>query len=216
MAACASTEASQPSKQQYDFVTQPPGAKAVIGEYKAGRYTHLECMTPCSLRARPHERNYFSLTKAGYVSEWHLPEQAVAQDGVLRFDVEMTPLFPDRQEVVRIDPCDQELLEGLESDSESQVCRRIQPGYPTAAMARGLEGDCEVNLGISKDGSVSTVHDIVCSSPEFEPPTRRAMDRWRFIPERKDGAFVNTENRLIIIRFRLNDYIEIAPPDPNN
>ena len=42
------------------------------------------------------------------------------------------------------------------------------------------------------------------------------MDRWRFIPERKDGAFVDTENRLIIIRFRLNDYIEIAPPDPRN
>lgn len=59
---------------------------------------------------------------------------------------------------------------------------RINPEYPTEALAAGREGVVQLQFTIAADGTTKDVVVIESSSPEFEIPAVAALLRWRYAP----------------------------------
>lgn len=59
---------------------------------------------------------------------------------------------------------------------------RIQPNYPSDALAAGREGSVDLEFTIATNGSVKDVVVISSTAPEFEAPAVAALLRWRFVP----------------------------------
>ena len=59
---------------------------------------------------------------------------------------------------------------------------RIQPNYPTDALAAGREGSVDLEFTIAANGAVKDVVVVASTAPEFEEPAIAALLRWRFLP----------------------------------
>jgi protein TonB len=59
---------------------------------------------------------------------------------------------------------------------------RIQPDYPTDALAARREGFVGLQFTISANGTTRDVVVVSSSAPEFEAPAVAALLRWRFLP----------------------------------
>ncbi len=59
---------------------------------------------------------------------------------------------------------------------------RIQPNYPTDALAAKREGFVELEFTIAANGATKDVVVVGSSAPEFEEPAIAALLRWRFAP----------------------------------
>ena len=59
---------------------------------------------------------------------------------------------------------------------------RIQPNYPTEALAAKREGVVELEFTIAANGSIKDVVVVGSSAPEFEAPAVAAVLRWRYLP----------------------------------
>jgi TonB family protein len=59
---------------------------------------------------------------------------------------------------------------------------RIQPNYPTDALAAGREGSVELEFTIAANGAVRDFVVVASTAPEFEEPAVAALSRWRFLP----------------------------------
>ena len=59
---------------------------------------------------------------------------------------------------------------------------RIQPNYPTEALAAKREGFVELEFTIAANGTTKDVVIVGSSAPEFEAPAIAALLRWRFAP----------------------------------
>ena len=80
-----------------------------------------------------------------------------------------------------------------------------KPGYPPAALRRGLEGTVELELNIDERGTVTDVH--VSQSSGHSILDREAVKtarKWRFVPARVNGIPVRT-NTLQPVRFQVED-----------
>jgi TonB family protein len=59
---------------------------------------------------------------------------------------------------------------------------RIQPNYPTDALAARREGEVQLEFTIAANGTIKDVVVVDSSSPEFEAPAVAALLRWRYLP----------------------------------
>jgi TonB family protein len=59
---------------------------------------------------------------------------------------------------------------------------RIQPDYPSDALAAGREGFVELEFTIAANGATKDVVVVGSSAPEFEEPAVAAVLRWRYAP----------------------------------
>ena len=59
---------------------------------------------------------------------------------------------------------------------------RIQPNYPSDALAAGREGYVELEFTIAANGAVKDVAVVSSTAADFEEPAVAALLRWRFLP----------------------------------
>lgn len=92
---------------------------------------------------------------------------------------------------------------GMPTDRGPGLKYPVAPAYPADALRRELEGEVEVEFTILPDGTVTDV-DVIRATPPgvFEQSARRAVQRWGFQPEIRDGEPVETRVRQVI-EFRL-------------
>lgn len=76
------------------------------------------------------------------------------------------------------------------------------PPYPSRAIARGLEGTCEVRLDVDQTGQPFNVT-ANCSDPVFERPSVRAVQRVSFAPKIVNGRPVVRKNVVYPLTYTL-------------
>lgn len=82
---------------------------------------------------------------------------------------------------------------------------RVQPVYPAAAEARGLEGWVLVQFEVLPDGRVANAFIVESSSHVFEKAALTAAYRFRFKPRVVDGEPVTTSGLQNLFRFEMPD-----------
>jgi protein TonB len=83
---------------------------------------------------------------------------------------------------------------------------RVQPVYPAAAEARGLEGWVLVEFDVRPDGGVANAFVIESSSRIFEKAALNAVYRFRFKPRVVDGVPQLTAGLQNLFRFEFSDH----------
>ena len=83
---------------------------------------------------------------------------------------------------------------------------RVQPVYPAAAQARGLEGWVLVEFDVRADGGVANAFVVESSSRIFEKSALNAVYRFRFKPRVVDGVPQLTAGLQNLFRFEFSDH----------
>jgi len=65
---------------------------------------------------------------------------------------------------------------------------RINPVYPDILAMRGVEGQCDMIFDILPNGTTTNVRVLSCSNRGFERASIRAIERWRYNPQVRNGA----------------------------
>lgn len=91
-----------------------------------------------------------------------------------------------------------------EVDEPARPVEAIQPAYPPAMRAMGVEGEVEARVAVMADGSVGGARLVASSHPAFTEAARDALRSARFHPARRAGRVVPSWVGLRI-RFRLDD-----------
>jgi bla regulator protein BlaR1 len=66
--------------------------------------------------------------------------------------------------------------------AEPRPLVRINPDYPTEALAARREGEVQLEFTIAANGTTKDIVVVDSSSPEFEEPAVAALSRWRYSP----------------------------------
>ena len=103
-------------------------------------------------------------------------------------DAEFAPILPERTGVIQV--------------RDIQPITRPVPIYPPRAAANGLEGNCEVVLGVSTRGEPFNVN-ATCTHRLFENAARRAVEKVKFVPQIRDGLPVTVTGVVYPLEFRL-------------
>ena len=82
---------------------------------------------------------------------------------------------------------------------------RVQPVYPAAAEARGLEGWVLVEFDVRADGGVANAIVVESSSRVFEKAALNAVYRFRFKPRVVDGVPQLTAGLQNLFRFEFSE-----------
>jgi protein TonB len=90
-----------------------------------------------------------------------------------------------------------------ELDSIPRPLVRTRPLYPVRARQEGIEGSVELEFVVTAEGRAANLR-VVRSEPAgaFDRAAVRAVERWRFVPGKKDGVAVSCRVRQVI-RFRV-------------
>ena len=83
---------------------------------------------------------------------------------------------------------------------------RVQPNYPTRAVAQGLEGYVVVEFTVTPDGSTAEHRVVESSHGLFEAAAIRAAERFRFRPRVIDGVPVSTRGIQNLFRFEMEQH----------
>ncbi|WP_420431513.1 energy transducer TonB [Hyphobacterium sp.] len=90
-------------------------------------------------------------------------------------------------------------------DVAAMIERRVLPDYPIRALERGLEGYCQLEFDVGPDGTPINVGVNDCSHTIFERNSVRAVERWRYSPQIRDGLAVTQTGLRTRIDFNLDD-----------
>lgn len=92
------------------------------------------------------------------------------------------------------------------SDADVAPILRINPDYPAAAAARGIEGWVKLRFTINASGAISDVS-VIDSMPlkVFDKAAADAVARWRYNPMIRDGLAVERRGMEIVLRFTLEN-----------
>ena len=93
-------------------------------------------------------------------------------------------------------------LPGAEGVSLPRAVREVQPAYPAAARAEGVQGTVILEAVVLPDGTVGDARVTGPLDPALEAEAMKALNDWRFEPGRKDGRAVPVQ-ALIEMRFAL-------------
>ena len=87
---------------------------------------------------------------------------------------------------------------------EAVAVRQPVPDYPSSALSRGLEGECEVVFAIDPAGRP---YDLVanCTDEVFARSSVQAVRKALFAAKVSDGVPVGQKNLVYPIRYELND-----------
>jgi protein TonB len=93
---------------------------------------------------------------------------------------------------------------GMDTDAIPYV--RIEPTYPRAALARGIEGWVRVQFSVTASGAVTDVQIIEADPPRlFDKAALDAVRQWRYRPKIVDGRPEERVGLQTLIRFELPD-----------
>jgi periplasmic protein TonB len=138
------------------------------------------------------------------------PPFVPADSGIRGKDVDVTPVRPDRLELMRYDAgklvagTGRSGLPPIGQDRDVIPLVRVPPEYPASEATRGTEGWVEVQFSITATGSVRDAF-IVDASPKgvFEAAALKAIGRWRYNPKIESGVAVERVGLQTVIRFQL-------------
>jgi protein TonB len=82
------------------------------------------------------------------------------------------------------------------------VLRRIQPPYPAIARQAGVQGQVQVQIGISETGAVTDVT-LLSGHPLLRDAALQAAKQWLFIPTELNGRPVRAIG-LLTFNFKLD------------
>jgi protein TonB len=84
------------------------------------------------------------------------------------------------------------------------LVKRVEPAYPAALRAAGVQGLVEVRGTVPKEGGALRNPQVVRSDdPRLDPLALDAISRWEWKPGMQDGQAVDVEFTTTI-RFSLN------------
>lgn len=115
------------------------------------------------------------------------------------------PIIVPRQPHTDFDPFQYVVRTGREvvaSDTDPQPLIRVPPTMPPRASR---SGHCQMVFDVGSDGKPFNVAAPSCSDTVFARPATRAVGKWVYRPEVKDGLPVTQIGLTTIIRFRLTD-----------
>lgn len=76
----------------------------------------------------------------------------------------------------------------------AQLINSVDPKYPSAAKRRGIELEIMVEFSIDKNGYVKDIQfESKSKVSYFRSTIRNAMEKWRFLPAKKNGRTVESE-----------------------
>ena len=91
-------------------------------------------------------------------------------------------------------------------DGEALALLRVLPTYPPHAAARGIEGWVLLEFTIAASGAASAIRVLDSEPPGvFEDAARRALARWKYRPQQRDGKAFARRGVRQMIRFRLEE-----------
>ena len=64
---------------------------------------------------------------------------------------------------------------------------RINPGYPSHLISRGVEGQGSLIFDIMPNGTTANVRVLTCTKTGFERASVQAVERWRYSPQMRNG-----------------------------
>lgn len=90
--------------------------------------------------------------------------------------------------------------------AEARPIVRIPPEYPPEASREGIEGWVELSFNIDKTGAVADVN-VLNSEPKriFDRAAMRALKRWKYQAQRKEGKPVVQEGLTVMLEFTLSN-----------
>ncbi len=91
------------------------------------------------------------------------------------------------------------------NERDPQPIVRIPPQYPRRASQRGQEGWVIVEFTIAADGSVKDPRVVESSSSVFEREALRAVVRWKYRPQIRDGKPADRPGVRVTIDFKLEE-----------
>jgi TonB family protein len=80
-----------------------------------------------------------------------------------------------------------------------RVKKRVDPQYPFLLKKAGVEGEVDIKVVVSEQGTVDKAELIKASNTDFVPAAMEAAKLWEFIPAEKDGKPIRAE---VIIPFK--------------
>jgi protein TonB len=86
--------------------------------------------------------------------------------------------------------------------TQGRVLRRIQPPYPAIARQAGVQGQVQVQIGISETGAVTDVT-LLSGHPLLRDAALQAAKQWLFIPTELNGRPVRAIG-LLTFNFKLD------------
>lgn len=89
-------------------------------------------------------------------------------------------------------------------DNTAMPIVRVQPKYPIKAARDGIEGWVSLSFSIDPLGRVTNV-DIIDSQPKrlFDQAARKALKRWKYKPQIKDGKAIKVDGQSVLLEFKL-------------
>ena len=97
------------------------------------------------------------------------------------------------------------VIDSISADGPLVAMFRVEPAYPPAAIARGLEGHVVVEFDVMPDGRVTNVRVLESSHAVFENNAIKAAERFRFKARVVDGVAQASYGLRNLFRFRMND-----------
>jgi bla regulator protein blaR1 len=82
---------------------------------------------------------------------------------------------------------------------------RINPDYPSEALAAKREGVVILEFTVGLNGTTKDIVVVESSSPEFEAPAVAAMMKWRYSPLVENGQPVERRGMRTVLRWELED-----------
>ena len=89
-------------------------------------------------------------------------------------------------------------------DNSPRTKFQAAPQYPYALKAAGITGSVFVEFTVDETGRVLNPHIVSSTHPEFETPTLRAVQTWRFEPGKHLGR---------VVRFRMSVPVQFSISD---
>ncbi len=89
------------------------------------------------------------------------------------------------------------------NERDPQPIVRIPPQFPRRAAQRGQEGYVVVEFTIAADGSVKNPVVVESSSSVFEREAIRAIQRWKYRPQIRDGQPADRDGVRVRLDFQL-------------
>lgn len=90
-------------------------------------------------------------------------------------------------------------------DNGAVAIVRVQPQYPAKAARNGIEGWVSLSFSIDPTGRVTNIK-VVDSHPNriFDQAAKRAMKKWKYKPQIKDGKAITVDGQTIVLDFTLD------------
>lgn len=89
-------------------------------------------------------------------------------------------------------------------DNSATPIVRVQPKYPMKAARDGIEGWVSLSFSIDTLGRVIDIA-VVDAHPSrvFDNEAKKALKRWKYKPQIKDGKAITLQNQQIMLEFNL-------------